>query len=56
MSTDLIREIREANKMCEEGLVIKVQSMVEEKHNQRLTEIDVLKVRISLSFLFPYHD
>ncbi|XP_043671958.1 uncharacterized protein LOC122630947 isoform X3 [Vespula pensylvanica] len=47
MLSDLIREIREANKMCEEGLVIKVQSMVEEKHNQRLTEIDILKGQMS---------
>ncbi|XP_035732450.1 serine/threonine-protein phosphatase 5-like isoform X2 [Vespa mandarinia] len=47
MLSDLIREIREANKMCEEGLVIKVQSMMEEKHNQRLTEIDILKGQVS---------
>ncbi|KAI4497426.1 hypothetical protein M0802_007437 [Mischocyttarus mexicanus] len=47
MLSDLIREIREANKMCEEGLVVKIQSMVEEKSNQRLMDIELLKGQIS---------
>ncbi|XP_014607800.1 PREDICTED: uncharacterized protein LOC106788765 isoform X1 [Polistes canadensis] len=47
MLSDLIREIREANKMCEEGLVIKIQSMMEEKSNQRFVDIELLKGQIS---------
>ncbi|XP_017794513.1 PREDICTED: serine-rich adhesin for platelets isoform X1 [Habropoda laboriosa] len=39
MLSDFIREIRQANKACEEGLVSKVMSMVEEKLNQRSLEM-----------------
>lgn len=42
--TELIREIREANKNCEEGLIIKVKSIWEEKYNQQAKEMDELKV------------
>ncbi|CAK9806812.1 hypothetical protein ANTPLA_LOCUS5038 [Anthophora plagiata] len=39
MLSDFIREIRQANKTCEEGLVSKVMSMVEEKLSQRSLEM-----------------
>ncbi|XP_076621270.1 uncharacterized protein LOC143341849 isoform X4 [Colletes latitarsis] len=39
MLSDLIREIRQANKACEEGLVANVKSIVEEKLNQRSLEV-----------------
>lgn len=42
---DLIREIREANKKCEEGLVTKVKAMLEERYNQEAKEIEEFKVR-----------
>jgi len=41
---ELIREIREANRNCEEGLVTTVKSMLEEKCNQQAKEMDELKV------------
>lgn len=44
--TDFIREIRQANKTCEEGLVSKVKAIVEEKLNQRSLEVANLNVRI----------
>lgn len=51
--SDFIREIRQANKTCEEGLISKVKSMVEEKLNQRSSEMVNLNVRIKLiPFLF----
>ncbi|XP_076238514.1 uncharacterized protein LOC143181792 [Calliopsis andreniformis] len=46
MLSDLIREIRQANKTCEEGLVAKVKSMVEEKLNQKSLEIVNLNSQI----------
>ncbi|XP_031843072.2 uncharacterized protein LOC116431573 isoform X1 [Nomia melanderi] len=46
MLADLIREIRQANKTCEEGLVIKVKSIVEEKLNQRSLEVTNLSNQI----------
>ncbi|XP_076656471.1 uncharacterized protein LOC143361097 isoform X2 [Halictus rubicundus] len=46
MLSDLIREIRQANKTCEEGLVIKVKSMVEEKLNERSSEVTSLSNQI----------
>lgn len=41
---EFIREIREANKKYEEGLVAKVTSMLEEKYSQQAAEIEELKV------------
>ncbi|KAG6801084.1 hypothetical protein HZU73_03205 [Apis mellifera caucasica] len=46
MLSDFIREIRQANKTCEEGLISKVKSMVEEKLNQRSLEVANLNNRI----------
>ncbi|XP_012345543.1 uncharacterized protein LOC100865646 [Apis florea] len=46
MLSDFIREIRQANKTCEEGLISKVKSMMEEKLNQRSLEVANLNNRI----------
>ncbi|XP_033333747.2 uncharacterized protein LOC117224742 isoform X1 [Megalopta genalis] len=46
MLSDLIREIRQANKTCEEGLVIKVKSMLEEKLNERSSEVTSLSNQV----------
>ncbi|XP_012151037.1 uncharacterized protein LOC100880333 isoform X2 [Megachile rotundata] len=46
MLSDFIREIRQANKTCEEGLVSKVKSIVEEKLNQRSLEVANLNNQI----------
>lgn len=43
-SLEFIREIREANKKYEEGLVAKVTSMLQERFSQQATEIEGLKV------------
>ncbi|KYM95481.1 hypothetical protein ALC62_13909 [Cyphomyrmex costatus] len=47
MLSELIREIREANKNCEEGLVTTVKSMLEEKCNQQAKEVDQLKNQLA---------
>ncbi|OAD61759.1 hypothetical protein WN48_08462 [Eufriesea mexicana] len=47
MLSDFIREIRQANKTCEEGLISKVKSMVEEKLNQRSSEMVNLNNQIT---------
>lgn len=41
---EFIREIREANKKYEEGLIAKVTSMLEERYSQQAIEIEELKV------------
>ncbi|XP_034184238.2 uncharacterized protein LOC117606194 isoform X4 [Osmia lignaria lignaria] len=46
MLSDFIREIRQANKTCEEGLVSKVKAIVEEKLNQRSLEVANLNNQI----------
>ncbi|CAL7939507.1 unnamed protein product [Xylocopa violacea] len=46
MLSDFIREIRQANKTCEEELVSKVKCMVEEKLNQRSLEVTNLNNQI----------
>lgn len=43
---DLIREIREANRNCEENLITRVKSMLEERCNQQAKGMDELKVCI----------
>ncbi|XP_012226194.2 uncharacterized protein [Linepithema humile] len=43
MLSEFIREIREANKNCEEVLVIKVKSMLEDKNNQQTREVEDFK-------------
>ncbi|XP_012057619.1 PREDICTED: LOW QUALITY PROTEIN: uncharacterized protein LOC105620734 [Atta cephalotes] len=47
MLSELIREIREANRNCEEGLVTTVKSMLEEKCNQQAKEMDELKNQLA---------
>ncbi|XP_011050233.1 PREDICTED: uncharacterized protein LOC105143544 [Acromyrmex echinatior] len=47
MLSELIREIREANRNCEEGLVTTVKSMLEEKCNQQAKEVDELKNQLA---------
>ncbi|XP_011694239.1 PREDICTED: uncharacterized protein LOC105453756 [Wasmannia auropunctata] len=47
MLSELIREIREANRSCEEGLVLKIKSMLEERCNQQAKEIDELKNQLA---------
>ncbi|XP_029159854.1 general transcriptional corepressor trfA-like [Nylanderia fulva] len=47
MLSGLIGEIREANKNCEEGLVTKVKSMLEEKCYQQTKEMEELKNQLS---------
>ncbi|XP_014474751.1 PREDICTED: uncharacterized protein LOC106744461 [Dinoponera quadriceps] len=47
MLSEFIREIREANKKYEEGLVTKVTSMLEERYSQQTTEIEELKYQLS---------
>lgn len=43
---ELIREIREANRNCEENLIARVKFMLEERCNQQVKEMNELKVRI----------
>ncbi|XP_011634863.1 uncharacterized protein LOC105425691 isoform X2 [Pogonomyrmex barbatus] len=43
MLSELICEIREANRNCEENLGIKIKSMIEEKCNQQAKEVNELK-------------
>ncbi|XP_017881492.1 uncharacterized protein LOC108625746 isoform X2 [Ceratina calcarata] len=47
MLSDFIREIRQANKTCEEGLVSKVKSMIEEQLSQKSLEISDLHNKIT---------
>ncbi|KYN42763.1 hypothetical protein ALC56_02565 [Trachymyrmex septentrionalis] len=47
MLSELIREIREANRNCEEGLVTTVKSMLEEKCNQQAKEVNELKNQLA---------
>ena len=47
MLSGLIGEIREANKNCEEGLVTKVKSMLEERYHQQAKEMGELKTQLS---------
>ncbi|XP_072754136.1 uncharacterized protein [Anoplolepis gracilipes] len=47
MLSGLIGEIREANKNCEEGLVTKVKSMLEERCHQQTKEVEELKNQLT---------
>ncbi|XP_053996099.1 uncharacterized protein LOC128885817 isoform X3 [Hylaeus anthracinus] len=47
MLSDLIREIRQANKTCEEGLVANVKSMMEEKLNQMSLDMANLNKQVT---------
>ncbi|TGZ46201.1 Uncharacterized protein DBV15_06515 [Temnothorax longispinosus] len=47
MLSELVREIREANRNCEEGLITKVKFMLEEKCNQQVKEVDELKNQLA---------
>ncbi|XP_050463295.1 general transcriptional corepressor trfA-like [Cataglyphis hispanica] len=47
MLSGLISEIREANKNCEENLVTKVKTMLEERYHQQAKEMEELKNLLS---------
>ncbi|XP_029665525.1 uncharacterized protein LOC115236928 [Formica exsecta] len=47
MLSGLIGEIREANKNCEENLVTKVKTMLEERYHQQAKEVGELKNQLS---------
>ncbi|XP_011882878.1 PREDICTED: paramyosin [Vollenhovia emeryi] len=47
MLSEFIREIRDANRSCEEGLITKVKSMLEERCNQQARETDELKNQLA---------
>ncbi|EFN83896.1 uncharacterized protein LOC105183769 [Harpegnathos saltator] len=47
MLSEFIREIREANKKYEEGLIAKVTSLLEERYSQQAKEIEALKNQLS---------
>ncbi|KAL0118559.1 hypothetical protein PUN28_009317 [Cardiocondyla obscurior] len=47
MLSELIREIREANRNCEENLITKVKSMLDERCNQQTKEVDEMKTQLA---------
>ncbi|XP_020291780.1 uncharacterized protein LOC109858691 isoform X2 [Pseudomyrmex gracilis] len=47
MLSELVREIREANKNCEESLTIKVKAIFEERYNHQAREVEELRNQIS---------
>ncbi|XP_012536969.1 uncharacterized protein LOC105837046 [Monomorium pharaonis] len=47
MLSELIREVREANRNCEESLVTKVKSMLEQRCNRQTKEVDELKNQLA---------